>query len=336
MTPFWHDNDNGMSEADLQAYVDGQLGGRRRAEVEAYLAADPAEAARLAAYRDQNIALHALFDPGRGNEGELPPDMAVLGQQLQHRIDRSEARPPKARRSARRLAACVAVAVSAGTAGWLAMEQSVWRDDPLVALTRQASDASVQLASNKAGAPAVQGEDLKVATWLAALPGNTPQQLPDLEALGFGLTAQRVIRTASGQPAAQLLYQDESGQRVTLYMRAGGTADQITFTFTKVGEDAQFFWQDQHMGYSLVGKMPQDKLLRIAEAINQSLRQDAQPPSGDTAPKQPLAPPAEEATQVNDEALTTPKAEQGGEPAGEKTEPLPQPMLQEIDLPKET
>jgi len=333
MTPFWHDNDNGMSEADLQAYVDGQLEGRQRAEVEAYLATNPAEAVRLAAYRDQNITLHALFDPGRDNKLELPPDLAALGRQLQHGLDRTEARAPKARRPTRRLAACVALVVSAGAAGWLAMEQSVWRDDPLVALTRQASDASAQLASNKAAAPAVQSEDLKVASWLAALPGDTPQQLPDLEALGFGLAAQQVIRTASGQPAAQLLYQDESGQRVTLYMRAGGTADQITFTFTKVGEDAQFFWQDEHMGYSLVGRMPQDKLLRIAEAINQSLRQSPQPPAKDA---KPLDPPAEEATQVNDEAVIAPKAEPAGKPAGEKVEPLPQPLLQEVDLPKET
>ena len=52
-----------VTEADLQAYVDGRLSSARHAEVEIYLAAHTADAERMAAYRQQNTALRKLFDP---------------------------------------------------------------------------------------------------------------------------------------------------------------------------------------------------------------------------------------------------------------------------------
>ena len=52
-----------LLEDDLQAFVDDVLDEARRGEVEAYLAQRPEEAARLHAYRAQDAALRALFDP---------------------------------------------------------------------------------------------------------------------------------------------------------------------------------------------------------------------------------------------------------------------------------
>ena len=50
-------NKTPLTEADLQAWVDGQLPPSRKAEVEGYLAAQPGEAERLNAYRAQRDAL---------------------------------------------------------------------------------------------------------------------------------------------------------------------------------------------------------------------------------------------------------------------------------------
>ncbi len=51
-----------VTETELHAYIDGQLAAARRAAVETYLAANPAEAERVSAYARQNEQLHALFD----------------------------------------------------------------------------------------------------------------------------------------------------------------------------------------------------------------------------------------------------------------------------------
>lgn len=302
MTPTWHDNDNGIPEEELQAYVDGELDGRRRAAIEAYLATNTAEAARVAAYRAQNIGLHALFDPARhSDDSAVPPRITDLARQLDTELRGNAKRPRRSNllRDRRAIAASLALLLTAGTAGWLALQQSGWNDDPLVALTRQAvSERPLQLASSapQAGAqpPAAAEGPRQVVTWLAAQPGQAPTRLPDLEALGFELAAERVITTNSGQPAAQLLYQNDEGQRVTLYMRAGGKAGKTSFTFTRDGEAAQFFWQDSHMAYSLIGKMAQDQLLEIAEAVSRSLQQAAeQPAAPETAQPAPLEPAVE-------------------------------------------
>ena len=52
-----------ITEDTPQDYVDGRLDLTRRQEVEAYLADNPADAERLAAYGAQKQALHALYDP---------------------------------------------------------------------------------------------------------------------------------------------------------------------------------------------------------------------------------------------------------------------------------
>ena len=52
-----------FTEAELHAYVDGRLPEGRQADVEAYLAAHPDEAARLATYRKQAEQLREVFAP---------------------------------------------------------------------------------------------------------------------------------------------------------------------------------------------------------------------------------------------------------------------------------
>ena len=50
-----------ITEDELHAYIDGTLEGARRLAVSLYLAAHPAEAARVEAFRAQKEAVHALF-----------------------------------------------------------------------------------------------------------------------------------------------------------------------------------------------------------------------------------------------------------------------------------
>jgi anti-sigma factor RsiW len=52
-----------VTEADLQAYVDERLDAARRAEVEAWLAARPDEAERIADYRRLGAELRGLYEP---------------------------------------------------------------------------------------------------------------------------------------------------------------------------------------------------------------------------------------------------------------------------------
>lgn len=65
-----------ITEADLHAYVDGQLSAVRRQEVEAYLVENPEAAAQVKYYRDINQGLRALYDPVLSES--LPPQLNVV------------------------------------------------------------------------------------------------------------------------------------------------------------------------------------------------------------------------------------------------------------------
>src|SRR5690606_5160029 len=95
---------------------------------------------------------------------------------------------------------------------------------------------------------------------------------------------ERMLSTTDGPPAAQLLYQEDTGRHITLTMRAAGKAGQTSFTFTRDSEGSRFVWQDAHMVYSLVGDMAQEKLLKVAEAVSRDLRMAAQQEEAAQAP----------------------------------------------------
>ena len=79
-------NDGGpVGEDELHAYVDGALPPARMARVEAWLAANPAAAARVQEWRRQTDSFHRLFDPvldepmpERLRPGALPGDLDEL------------------------------------------------------------------------------------------------------------------------------------------------------------------------------------------------------------------------------------------------------------------
>ena len=77
-----------LSEADLQAWVDGRLPESRRAEVEDYLAAQPGEAGRLNAYREQRDALRQHFDPVL--DETLPARLHQLAEHAPAAVDRQK------------------------------------------------------------------------------------------------------------------------------------------------------------------------------------------------------------------------------------------------------
>ena len=74
----------------------------------------------------------------------------------------------------------------------------------------------------------------------------------------------------SSDLAAQLMYEDEAGRRLTLYVQAArGT--ETAFRFQKDGDAATFAWIDQGFGFAVTGVARRDELLPIAEAVYRTL-----------------------------------------------------------------
>ena len=267
-----------MNEAELQAWVDGRLPPERAAAVERYLAGHPAEAARLQAYREQNAALHALFDDVLD---------APLPQTLRRRPAAPVARPgtvPAWRRMAAMLAVAAGAGILGGGAGWtlrgaqhaqgagMAAAGAPAALAALAALPRQAALAHAVYAP-EVKHPVEVGADQQqhLVAWLSKRLGKQLRP-PQLAQQGYELVGGRLLPGDSG-PVAQFMYADTSGQRMTLYVSSGQKQNRDTgFRFAQEGNVGVFYWIDGSFGYALSAAVGKGQLSQIANAVYEQLQ----------------------------------------------------------------
>ena len=284
-------------EAELHAFVDGQLPAGRQREINAYLAARPEEAQRVEAYRAQKRELHALFD-------------SVLDEQPPQRLMQA-ARPNPLTPSLRtpwylqRLAAGLAIAVisgatgyglrgtvpaSGGDAGRMAAAVPAQGSITLVSAGGFAQRAAVAHAvySPDARRPVevdAAHEDQLVA-WLSKRMG-APMKPPHLQAQGYTLEGGRLLPGGQG-PVAQFMYRNELGSKLTLYVsndvadlgsaagpgaeKAPGAKNTDTaFRFAQEGAVNVFYWVDGAFGYALSADADRAVLARVSAEVYQQL-----------------------------------------------------------------
>ncbi len=249
-------------EAVLHAYVDGRLDDSQRAELEAWLAEHGDAAARVEDWKRQNEGLHQCFDPVL--EERVPERLLGAGKQRNAVIYW---------RSLGGLAAAMAWLVVGATAGFLVRGQG---DDggggrSPRALARQAAVAhAVYVPEVRHPVEVGADREAHLLQWLTRRLGMSVHA-PSLQSSGFSLVGGRLLPGEAG-PAAQFMYQDGGGRRVTLYLRtkaAGGR--ETAFRFARENGLSAFYWIDGDVGYALVGDMQREELLALAEAAYRGL-----------------------------------------------------------------
>ena len=261
-----------ITEDDLHAYVDRALTASRRAEVEAWLTENPGEAERVRAYEAQNRALKALFDPVLAEP--LPDDLyALVAQPLNPTVNRKKW-PNLKSWALQQIAAGVLVAMLGGVAGWLGhgQYQSAERlAQVVVPLSRQAAVAHVVYSPDARRPVEVTGDQEEaLVKWLSKRLG-TPVSPPKLGALGYELVGGRLLPGNVG-PVAQFMYQDATGQRMTLYVTTENAAKPETgFRFAREAQVNVFYWVDGKFGYALSAAIDKGELAKVATAVYDQL-----------------------------------------------------------------
>lgn len=245
-----------IGDDDLQALVDGRLPPERLSEVEGYLAHHPEIAARVKGYREQRANLRDRLQ----HKAQEP---------IPARLRIANIRADRQRASRHRFTAIAAamswIALGLG-AGWYG--HGFLQKPASPALGFVASDAIaahrtfVVDVAHPVEVEAAREEHL--VQWLSRRLGK-PLKAPDLKSTGFQLMGGRLLPAAQG-PAAQFMYQDERGQRLTLYVRAGETGE-TAFRFVREGQIASFYWLDRGLGYVISGETDRDRLLNVTEAV---------------------------------------------------------------------
>lgn len=247
-----------IGEDDLQAFVDDRLAPARLEAVKAYLAARPVTAAQVEREIEQRRALRERL----AFKAEEPiPSRLRIANLAAARRRRSLVRPA-AVAAAMAWLAIGAVLGAAGGAWW-----SSGRQGQTIASAADSAIAAHRIyVSERLHPVEVPGDqEAHLVQWLSRRVGR-PLVAPNLGAQGYRLIGGRLLPD-SGQAAALFMYENEGGNRLTLYARAGDGAEQTSFRFETEGDVSAFSWIDNGLSYVVSARTERAQLLPIAEAI---------------------------------------------------------------------
>lgn len=247
-----------VTEAELHAWLDGELPDDRQGAVRRYFDDHPDVARRFASYRDQRVLVGRTFAP-------------LIDRPLPDRL-----KPPYSRRRrslpwpALAVAASLLAFIAGGAVGWLTHG---WggagggRSGVFVADAVAAYRVFVAEVRHPVEVGADQEEHL--VTWLGKRLGK-PLRAPRLAERGYELVGGRLLADTDG-PAAQLMYQDATGRRITLYVRPTRDPADTSFRFAQDGNVQAFYWRDNGLAWALTGEIDRVTLSGLAEEVYRSL-----------------------------------------------------------------
>lgn len=253
-----------VTDRDLNAFLDGELDAVAAAHVTDWLADHPEDAAKVDSYRRQREELHRLFDPTL--DEAVPPALTAAFGASTGRVGR-----PAWMRIA---AAILLVAVGAG-GGWSA--RGLLQPPAaggIAGFVDRAVEAHLVYASEVRHPVEVRADqEAHLVAWLSKRLGH-PLRAPNLSGVGYTLIGGRLL-PGRDRPAAQFMYQDATGRRVTVYVRPDNSGN-TAFRFARERGASAFYWIDAPFAYALTAELPRDKLLSVATAVYDSL--SAAPP----------------------------------------------------------
>ena len=266
-----------LDPALMSAWLDQELGNAERAEVDAWLANHPEDVEHVRRWTADRDLLRALLRDDATPSLDEPVAEAlrqlVLGQGRAHRGWRDAM-------GWRMAAAASGLLLTGGVIGAALMWQAQrapqsaaasraleWVQRAAVAHAVYAPEVRhpVEVNTTEGNADEQRKQEEHLARWLTKRLAM-PVKLFDLRAQGFELVGGRLLPDVN-TPSAQLMYQNTSGQRVTVYLRKPDAHTPAAFRFERQGELSLFYWVDGPTGYALVGPLPRERLLAMAESI---------------------------------------------------------------------
>jgi anti-sigma factor RsiW len=247
----------------LHAFVDGRLDAATRARVVAWLDANPEQAVRVADWQAANEALRAAYDPVA--QEPVPARLAAFA------IAADKARPGWWRQAA---AAVLLLAIGAASGyGLSEFNRPQPAAEGLNARHLAESAASAhRVFVVEVRHPVEVGADQEqhLVNWLGKRVG-AKLVAPRLDDKGYKLVGGRLLSSDAG-PAAQLMYENREGKRITAYIAASVTDRETAFQFRQQDKVSTFYWVDNGKGYALSGEVERATLLGIAESVYAQLQ----------------------------------------------------------------
>jgi anti-sigma factor RsiW len=250
-------NHMGITEAELHAFIDGELEDQRTEAVAGLIDADPFLRKRCAAFAADRERLNRIYAP-------------LADEPLPARLLRPlmVAPAPAPRRAAwswaaagGALAAAATILIMLNTGG-----SSGGAKDALLAEAMAVRDgAEVPERQLSADASMTSGG----AVMEKAL--SSPVSIPDLGQEGYKLADLAVYTDHDSGRAVQISYRDDKGHRLTVYLHHPTGADRYEILPERNGRRVCIV-ENQELSRVMIGEMSEQQMLRIASLSYDALR----------------------------------------------------------------
>jgi anti-sigma factor RsiW len=251
-----------VTEAELQAHVDGRLSPERARVVDAWLLEHPAEADRVLSYRSQRDMLRAALDPILEEPLPLALDLRVNGV---HHARRGSGRQAL-------VAACAAgLLFLGGAGGWTLRSWDTPATAGTAALAREAiASYSVYASDHIRPVELAADQRDKLNGWFSERLSR-PISAPHLEAAGLRLIGGRLVASEHG-PAGLYLYRNASGESVAVYVRPMEIDKTDRMTPREEQGVRGWTWADDGLGFGVFGAAPGAYLHNTADIVRAQYR----------------------------------------------------------------
>jgi anti-sigma factor RsiW len=243
------------SERDLHAYIDHQLSDADRHLLETFLAGNVEMAAQVRAWQHDAQQLRAALSGALQQPANPELDPAMIRQRVK-------------RQSRRHLtsAAVLLIAVSVGgLSGWQAREMT------LVSPPLPMTDAmqAYRLIAQQGILPADYkvDDDGDMQGWLDRY-FSQAHRLPNLTASGYKPISGRLLSTEQG-PAAMVVYEDQSGHKISFYVRPPGPKNFLLPRGSRSdGELQAEYWSGAGYNYAMVSPTNTPTAQMLKQTVN--------------------------------------------------------------------
>jgi len=241
-----------VTEDELHAFVDNELPAERRADVEAWLATHPDDAARVQSWRGMAELLHARYDQVADEAVPKRLEIERLVQQPRSWLYGA-------------VAATLVAFIAGGSVGWLAHGVSA-SPTAFQNFTVDALDAHrLYVVEVRHPVEVAGNERAHLQQWLSKRVGYEIKA-PDLDASGLKLIGGRLLPGPEA-PAAFFMYESPSGERYTLYTSRAAKVDTTQMRYAAQDKDGAMFWADKGVGYVVSGPTDKDRLNQVARQV---------------------------------------------------------------------
>ena len=271
-------------DTQLSAWLDGELDAQASAYIEDWLRDHPDDAAKLRLWAADRDALRARFDPAL--QDPVPERLLATV-----RGDGRRGAGIAWRRAAMAAALLLGGATIGAGLAWQAAPPTFaqfgrpnWIHRAAVAHVVYAPEVRhpVEVFTAEGSAAEQRGQEEHLSRWLTKRL-DMPVRTFDLRPQGFALVGGRLLPDAAG-PSAQLMYQNGQGQRVTVYLRKPEAGVTTSFRFQRDGDLGMFYWVEDGFGCALVGQLPRERLLALAESVYRQSEPQGRPAPAPSKP----------------------------------------------------